>query len=107
MGPVCTAGVLAGWAGALAGCAGGLAGWVGASAGLAGATAGWAVVVMQWKRNTSRNEREKITACLVMFVMLFCVSGGVCAWEISNARVVLDMYGLEERVFIEAGKERS
>jgi hypothetical protein len=85
VGPVCT-GILAGWAGALAGCAGGLAGWVGASAGLAGAAAGWAVVVMQWKRNTSRTEREKITACLVMFVMLFCVSGGACAWEIFKCK---------------------
>jgi hypothetical protein len=110
VGPFCTGiwagwfGALAAWTGGLAAWTGGLAGWAGASAGLAGAAAGWAEVVMPWKRKTSRIEREK-TACLAISVMF--VLG-----KFSNERVVMvagvfDMCGMEERVFIGAGRECS
>jgi hypothetical protein len=47
-----------------------LAGWVGAAT-------GWPEVVMQWKRNTSRMERED-TTCLVIFVVLLSMAGQLC-----------------------------
>jgi len=84
----------------LAGWTGGLAGWVGVLAGWVGAAAGWPEVVMQWKRNTSRMEREE-TTCLVIFVVLLSLGSCVCLGNLELLVSVFDMCGKEERAFMQ------